>query len=248
MAAPDPEAVKARIISHINADHAFSLTLYARHCNQLPLAMARTARLEAITLDHLIMTSSFGRLLVPFSPPLASLSQAREKLVAMHNDCLAALDVDDVEVTQYRPPNRWWQWGFAVGVTAVLLTFPFRASLRPDSGTWIAWFWSVGGRVPLLAELAYTLQPIVLPATLVIHVLEARHMISGRLRRFSVENFSTVWWCWVVGVFLEGFGAFMRFDEAVAELREAKGMQKMEVKGNMARESKERRAAAAGGR
>lgn len=70
-------------------------------------------------------------------------------------------------------------------------------------------------------------------------------MISGRLRRFNVETFSRVWWCWVGACLFEGFGAFMRFDEVVADLREAKGPQKAEVKESMARELKDRRAAAA---
>lgn len=246
MAGPDPAALQARIITHMNADHAFSLTLYARHYNHLPQHMACTARLESLTLTHLTMTSSFGRLLVPFSPPLTSLTQAREKLVAMHADCLAVLDVADVRVAQYRPPNAWWQWAAALGVTAVLLTFPFRASLLPESGSWAAGFWSLGGRAPWLARLAWVMQPVTLPATLLIHVLEVRHLVVGRLRRFSVQMFSAVWWCWVVDVFLEGFGAFMRFDQVVTELREAKGLQTMEVKGQKARELRDRRGAAAG--
>ncbi|ETN41778.1 uncharacterized protein HMPREF1541_03715 [Cyphellophora europaea CBS 101466] len=243
MATTTSDPMKARIITHMNADHAFSLQLYARHYNRLPLATARTATLEDITTSHLIMTSSFGRLLVPLDPPLSSLGQARDRLVAMHNDCLAALDVADVQVSRYTPPNRLHQWAFLVGASAVLLTFPFRASLHPDSGSWLAWAWGLGGRLPWLAETAWRVAPLVWPLTLGIHVLEVRHMMVSRLRRYGVEPFSALWWAWVLDNFFEGFGAFARFDEVVAEERARKGLAKVEVRGEKGREARERKAA-----
>jgi hypothetical protein len=239
--------MKSRIIIHMNADHAHSLVLYARHYNKLPLAFARTARLEDITPTHLTMSSSFGRLLVPLDPPLASLAQSRERLVAMHAECLEALGVEDVEVTEYRRPNRTWQWGFMAGVVAVYVSFPFGESMRPGSGGWGARLWSLDGRVDWLGELAWFLKgKFLLPLVVAIHVVEAYVMATGRLRRYNVEVMGRVWWCWVVSVFLEGFGAFMRFDEVVADIREKRGADKMEAKDKMAKDLKERRAAAAG--
>ena len=242
MAQPADEAVKTRIILHMNRDHAFSLCLYARHYNQLPLTHAHTAQMDDITLSHLTLATSFGRLLIPLQPPLTSLAQARERLVAMHEECQAALGVSDVAVNAYRAPDRAWQWTLGAAVAAVLATFPFRAALHPDSGSWIAAFWSVGGRVRVLAQLAYMLQPVVLPVTLVIHVLEAVHMARSRLARYSVEEFSGVWWAWMLDCFVEGFGSFIRFDEMVKDTRERRGEAKEQVKVQLGREARERKA------
>ena len=215
-------AMKTRIITHMNVDHKRSITLYARHYNNLPWSMARTAKLEDLTLDHLILTSSFARLTIALNPPLASFSAARERLVAMHNECLSALKLSDTVVTTYRPPTKWWEWGAGIMVFFILTTFPFRASLHPDSGGLISQGWSLRGLVPWLAKLAWRVAPLVLPLVWVIHVAEVGWWMLPRLRRHGVELGSAVWWCWMVDCFLEGGGAWLRFDKLVKEMEVSK--------------------------
>jgi hypothetical protein len=219
-------AIKARIITHMNADHAYSLELYVRHYNQLPIAQARAAKLHEITQTHLILTTTQSRLLIPLSPPLdSSLKDARERLVEMHNTCLAALGIaaQGVIVEAYVPPNALYQVFTLVSVASVLFTLPFRAALHPDSGSWLSWYWSLGGMVPGVARLAYAVAPLVWWLTLAIHVGETVWFVRTRLGRFSVVPFTGVWWCWVVDCFFEGFGAFRRFDALVGELERTKG-------------------------
>ena len=207
----------------MNADHQFSLILYSRYYSKLPLAHAKTSKLDDITLNHMVIKSSFGRCMVPFDPPLKSFAEVRERVVAMHQEALKGLDVEDLLVDEYKFPNRWWMWLLMGLTTTTMITFPFRSQLHPDSGSFISQIWSLGGLVPQLAKLAYKLSPIVWPLTILIHLGEAAHMARGRLTRYQVEMFSGVWWMWVVDNFFEGVGAFFRFDEMVKGMREEKG-------------------------
>jgi hypothetical protein len=228
---PSPATTKTRIITHMNTDHANTLSLFAQHYNRLPPSAARSAHLADISPTHLTLTTSspWPRLLIPLDPPLsASLTDARTRFVAMHNECLAALDLSDVEVKAYRLPNKRWQWAFALGVVAVYTTFPFRGALDPAGQGWAYSLWSGFGRVPWLGDLAYFAAPIVLPLTVMIHVVEAVYFARGRLRRHQVPRGGKVWWCWIGDVMLEGFGAFLRFDEVVADEVERKGKGKVE--------------------
>lgn len=44
-------------------------------------------------------------------------------------------------------------------------------------------------------------------------------MARSRLRRHQTPRLGRVWWLWVVDTFFEGFGSFLRFDQAVEEVR-----------------------------
>lgn len=207
--------MKARILTHMNADHALSLRLYLMHYSHVPSSGTTTANMVDMTNEHMIITSSYGRHVVAFEPPMKSLIEARERLVAMHNTCLEALDRSDVVVDKYVPPDRLWQ--YLVGVLCVLIyaTFPFRESLKPGSDTVAAKIWSLGGLAPWLGKLAYALAPAVLGFVVLAHSTEAVWLANGRLKRHWVEFGSVTWWCWVVDCFLEGGGCLMRFDKVV---------------------------------
>ena len=157
-------------------------------------------------MSHLILTSSFGRTLIPFDPPLNSFSEARERLVAMHELCLKELDVEGVMLERYVPPNQWWQWCMFALTMWTFTTLPFRASLLPESRSLINKAWSLGGTAPWLARLAYQMSPLTLAFMIVVHGWECYVMGFRRLRRYEVEVFSWVWWCWVLDVWCEGFG------------------------------------------
>src|SRR2546423_8692196 len=100
----------------MNSDHASSLTLFARHYCKLPAAQASTAKLTDIDLTHLIISTSTtftyyntnrttARNYIPITPPMSSLSEARERMVAMHNQALAGLGLSDISVTSDQPPQ-----------------------------------------------------------------------------------------------------------------------------------------------
>lgn len=54
------------------------------------------------------------------------------------------------------------------------------------------------------------------------HTVEVIHMMKSRLRKHGTPRMSRVWWQWVIGTFVEGFGSFLRFDQAVASVKAKK--------------------------
>ena len=221
---PTHETTKARIITHMNLDHRPSLRLFARYYSHLPLSHAKTAVLIDITCSHLLLESSFGRTLVPFTPPLSSLSDSRGRLVEMHETCLRELQVDGVMVNRFTLPNRWWSVLLFVVCAWCFGTLPLRGLILPESGSVVSRVYSVNGHVPQLARLAYVLAPWTWCGMVIIHGLEARQMIRTRLWTYEVEVFSWVWWCWVGDAFIEGIGAFVRIDELAKEMKQKKEM------------------------
>jgi hypothetical protein len=230
---PSDDAARARIITHMNTDHAFSLLLFSRHYSHLPLSHAKTSVLDSITLEHMIITSSFGRCLIPFTPPLTSYAEVRERVVSMHHEALRQLDVYDVMVTRYVAPDRIWMWvlGTLTTVTMITLAPPFWPYLHPDTGSWVSKVWTFGGLARWNGVLAWKLAPVMWPVTIAIHVGEAVYMAMGRLRRGQVETGGGLWWAWVVDNFLEGFGAWNRFDEEVERVRVGKKGEKVNLSG-----------------
>jgi hypothetical protein len=205
----------------MNTDHALSIRLYLQNYCHVPSSGTTKATLSDITPDHMILHSSYGRHVVPFDPPMKSLIEARERLVAMHNDCLLKLGLSDVVIDEYRLPRSVASYGLAALVTLILLTFPFRESLRPGSGGWGYRIWSLGGLVPGLARLSYAVAPVVLGFIVVAHAVEAVYFATSRLRRHWVQTFSGVWWWWMLDCWLQGFSSFIRFDRLVKD-KEAK--------------------------
>lgn len=219
---PDSSAVKARIISHMNADHQLSLRLYLMHYCHVPQAGTTSASLVDISPSHMILTSSYGRHVVAFEPEMKSLLEARERLVSMHQTCLTELDMSDVVVEGFVLPDRLWQWFVYPLVPLILATFPFRDQLKPESGSVIAWVWSLGGVAPGLARLCYAVAPAVLGIIVVSHGVEALWFANKKLRRHWVEFGSATWWFWVVFCLMEGSASFDRFGRVVKEKEEGK--------------------------
>jgi len=215
--------MKSRIITHMNADHQLSLRLYLQRYCHIPSHGTAQASMEDITNEHMILKSSFGRHVVTLEPPMKSLMEARERLVAMHQDCLKELDLSDIVVDQYTLPTNVFQWALAALVVLIATTFPFRESLRPESGSTIYEIWSLGGRLPQLAQLSYTLAPAVLWFIALAHSGETLYLVRTRLRKHWVETFGGLWWLWVGECMLAGFGAIQRVDAIVKAKESAKG-------------------------
>jgi len=215
---PTPEAMKSRIITHMNADHAPSLALYLEHYLHVPSFTAGHARLTDLTLTTLTLRSGSATYTIPIDPPLSSYAEARERLVSMDRTSKAGLGRDDVVVTRYISPR-----GFeAVVFTACLLTFTFL-----HRRSWFAADESVLAEVmPGAARFLYWVQPWVFWPMLVAHASEAYWMHRSRLVRCSVPRGGKVWGCWVLSCFIEGVGALWRFDREVLKERRAKEAKK----------------------
>ncbi|OAG43279.1 hypothetical protein AYO21_02565 [Fonsecaea monophora] len=97
---PDVSAMKARIITHMNADHQLSLRLYLQHYSHVPSPGTASAQMLDITTEHMIISSAYGRHVIQFEPPMKSLMEARERLVTMHELCLEQLDLSAIVVSK----------------------------------------------------------------------------------------------------------------------------------------------------
>ncbi len=208
----------------MNADHHLSLRLFLQHYSHVPSSGTASAKMLDINTEHTIVESTFGRHIIPFEPPMGSLMGARERLVDMHNLCLRELNLSDVVVENYVLPDRAWHWALCGLCLLIFTTFPFRESIRPETGSVISKIWSLGGLAPWLARLSYTLAPYTLGFVILAHTGETLWFINGKLKRHWVEAGTMTWWCWVVDCLLEGGGSFTRFDRVVKKLEaERKG-------------------------
>lgn len=223
---PKAHAMKTRVLTHMTADHADSLALFLRHYCHLPASQVPinpilptgTIKLEDIDLDHMIITHPNGRNLVPIKPPMKSMSESRERLVSMHEECLSGLGLADFKVDKFVYPNKPWQWITHFAVFMTLFTFAFwpSSAFLPGSRQFPALFWSFGGLANWNARLAAIIKDYVLIPILLIHVAEAAYFSRNKLRKYWVERFTGLWWKWTGCVFLGGVAGMSRFDDYVA--------------------------------
>lgn len=205
---------KSFIIKHMNADHQDSLALYLQVYCKVAGRDACSAQLEDISLHDLVIRAKGTRYSVPLSPPMGSLSETRSRVVAMHRECLERRGLSDIRISAYRPPRSLHHITVFAVCLATYVAFSTASNFLPG-----ALFYEVVGlrRVPGFARFCFRIQPILLPLMVGIHVLEASLLAVKRLRRHRVPALSRVWWAWVVSCFIEGFGAFQRFDQMVRE-------------------------------
>jgi len=147
---------------------------------------------------------------------MKTLLDARTRLVDMHNDSLAQLNLSDVVVDTYHLPDRAWQWALSGLCLLIFSTFPFREQLvLPSLPSLI---WSLGGTLPGLARFAYHLAPVVLGIMVVLHGAEAVWFARTRLTRHWVEVGTAVWCAWVLDCLVEGIGCISRFERLVGRM------------------------------
>lgn len=209
-------ALQRRIIEHMNRDHQDSLAMYLRvYCKVNP-RRAATARLEEVQLAGLrISTVDKTHFFVPFNPPLSSFDQVRKRTVEMHHHCLAALNLSDIAVTEYRGPT-----GFpAMVFTACLVTFALFAR-RGNFVEGSLMHRVLFRHVPPFAWFCYTIQPLLITIMTAIHLTEATYMAIYKLRPHRVPLFSRLWWAWTINIFIEGVTCMKRFDAIVQEKRD----------------------------
>jgi len=212
------DARSARIVAHMNAEHQASLALYLRRFAHLPAThpdvCSSPVNMASISTSAmtLVATGSSREYVVPFNPPLASLADARVRLVAMDEECRQVLRLPQkqqqqqqdndmqhashpVVIREFLPPSaiELLLWS-AVGVMMLLMLY---LPWLPDG-----WFKTI---------LATIWRPV-----LAIHVAEAVWMHYSRLHRYGVPAGSGLWWIWTVTTFVGGYGGFRRFDRLVA--------------------------------
>lgn len=219
-------------MTHMNADHSASLSLFLQHYNKLSPSLASQPQIDEFTLEHMIIKSSYGRSLIPLDPPLKTYGESRERMILMNAEALKGLGLSDIKVTEYVPPKMGWQMVmFGVCLTSFVSFSPFG---KQDLGREAAnsrvnllyLFWSLGGLVPGLSFFAHDVATYVFVFMCVVHSGEASWLAYSRLRKHQVPMFTLVWWQWVLSCFVEGFPSYMRFDQVVKEKEEEKASKK----------------------
>lgn len=126
-ASPTEDAIKTRIITHMNADHQDSLVRYLEHYSKVPSYTARHAHITDVSLAWMLISTSTTTLaspskspttaasskphvaahqhVIPLDPPLSSYSAFRQRVVDMDKECLAALARSPITVKKYIPPT-----------------------------------------------------------------------------------------------------------------------------------------------
>lgn len=200
------------IITHLNNDHQEYISLYLRHYNKLSARAASKPLVTGISLDALTIQSADGRPhTIPFTPPMKSWAEARERTVAMDREARAALGLSTIKITEYEPPTSLLHrtiFGLCIFTWVIFLM-----RTRIVEGTWfhdrvLPWF--PGGPERFL----WIVNTIALPV-LVLHVSEAVWLDVSRLGKHGVERGTALWYKWVVSCFVEGRACFQRIDAMV---------------------------------
>ncbi|THW55481.1 hypothetical protein D6D20_09448 [Aureobasidium pullulans] len=212
------EAAKARIISHMNADHHDSVVRYLENYHHLPGYQAYNGRISDASLEHIAFECAGLKYRTALDPPMSSFREARERLVQMDKECLQALGRSDITVKEYISPTGLYLAGFVI-VSTTLVAFSLRSNFEAGS--------LISAVVPdWFARFCWTIQPFIFYGMLVIHSAETWHMTSGRLRKHNVNVLSRIWWLWMGTTFIEGVGAYNRFDKMIKKKRAEKDKQK----------------------
>jgi hypothetical protein len=206
------EVAKARIIGHMNADHADSLSYYLQHYCSLSPRTARGAILSDISLSAMTLRTTDNKThTIPFSPAMTSWAEARTRSVDMDRESRSALDISSIRITFYEPPRSPFQ---IFVFTACLFTFGvfvFRNQIVP--GTWFydvpLAYWPGGPE-----WFVWIAKTIALPV-LVIHLIETYMLETTKLRKHGVERGTALWWKWVLSCFIEGYGSHQRVGAAI---------------------------------
>lgn len=233
---PSEDAIIARIITHMNAEHQDSLVRYLEHYCALSSFSARNARMTEMSKTALTLTTASPRAspaevqastyTIPIDPPLANWSEARPRVIAMDETCITALKRSPVTLKTYLRP-RGLHAAILAGCVFIILLLHRRSALlpiAPESSSLVSslstastspydsmlpWPY-LAARFPSLFAWLHKNQPWLLYPLLAAHAGEATFMGAYVLRKYSVPVGSPLWRTWVLGCFLEGFGTFER--------------------------------------
>ncbi|APA12285.1 hypothetical protein SS1G_10702 [Sclerotinia sclerotiorum 1980 UF-70] len=217
-------AIKKRILTHMNADHASSLSFYLRHYCQLSKNEASNPKLLDISLSSLTISSKSGKShTIPIDPPLSSYSDARPRFVAMDTQSRTALDISPHTITRYEAPKTFVHRLIFGACLMTIVIFVTQSHIVPGTYFYdnvLRWF--PGGA----ATFVWISAKIAIP-TIVIHVAEAFWMDRSRLMKYNVQRGSSVWWKWMTSCLIEGIGSFARVDAMIKQQKK-----EQESKGN----------------
>ncbi|KAH6645896.1 putative integral membrane protein [Truncatella angustata] len=216
-AAAKEAAIKARVVAHMNKDHAGELELYLRAFNGLPASAAARPQITDMSLGALTIRSASGTHTVAIDPPLPNWGASRVKLVEMAQTALTKLGLSDIKIDRYAPPAGLDLVVF-FGIGLYVVCAATLGFVRPGTAPWNL----LDAFFPFGAEGYRWLVKAIFVPFVVIHVTESWWMASTRLEKHRVPKGGKVWWLWTISPSLEGVMAFKRFDRLVETERKKK--------------------------
>ncbi len=205
-------AAKQRIIKHMNNDHADSLSLYLQHYSKLSASPARGATMTDISLSAMTIQTTDGKThTISLKPPMSSFADARIRSVEMDREARSALDLSSIHLSTYLPPRKPEHVVVFALCSMAYINFATKHLMVPGTlfyGKVLPWW--PGGPEGYLKIVDRVFWPM-----MAIHFTEALLLDRLRLRKYGVQRGSSLWWKWIVSVFIEGWGSWKRIDAEV---------------------------------
>ncbi|KAK3955885.1 hypothetical protein QBC32DRAFT_9568 [Pseudoneurospora amorphoporcata] len=179
--------------------------------------------------------------MIPINPPMKSWGERRERLVAMTKEAreglgLPAEGLPEEEksaenekrekgvalIDTYLAPRLFWDGAVAISVAFFFACYAAVRGGYVEQGLW-AWqftqkWWPLGGA----DGFKWLVKAMFLPV-LAIHITEMVMFDRSRLaKNAKIPMGGLTWLKWMVSVFFEGYMAFRRYDDKVAELEKKK--------------------------
>ncbi|KAG9123075.1 hypothetical protein FRC07_000263 [Ceratobasidium sp. 392] len=209
--------IKDRIIRHMNADHQDSLAHYLQYYAKASPSEATTAELVDINTGGMTITRITEPngpprpIVVPIDPPMDSLSQARERLVAMEFESLEGLGLSRWKIDTYPVPTLAGSI-YAISSCALLalLLFPDQR-LRPGAKARQFLLFDSEN----VARFLYMYQREGRSVIMGVAVYNAVMRMRRRLKRHCYASSWGIWATWFTAALLEGPFACWTFDRNV---------------------------------
>lgn len=200
-----------RISSHMNKDHKLSIEDYLVSYGHVDIAKVKSFSMTHIDTESLTITFRLKdtdlnlEKIIPFDPPMKSLSDARDRLGSMAKDAAAQRGFSHIQINEYVYP----------GTSGVLAHFLIHSALFV--GFFPALFnnrlFSAFIKQPVIDWLVRHAFKIELLAIL-IHVAEVYFILMPLAQYYRVEDFRLEWY--IAGI-IEGFPAIRRLKQLVAD-------------------------------
>jgi hypothetical protein len=223
---PNVEAIKARIMSHMNTDHPDSLEDYLKFYNDITAA-PQSAKLIDLNLDSMKIeyrdgSDSIKTSIVKITPPMSSYSESRVKLVAMAEEATGKSFHQPPDLPPLAPvPTMAGPANKSIGYSA-----PGFAGLITTAGICFG-FWALAYEYPLssggplarflpaiVVELARKYREQLFAMMIGIHIVEAMYAATKCLDNGVPLPLVVLW---SVNTFIEGGPAIARINRLIRE-------------------------------
>lgn len=175
-----------------------------------------------IDLNHIKFNCGSQQSSITFDPPMKAMREARERLVQLDKDALQVLGRSDITITKFTPP--YVKLTHLYNFTQCLLCYlllPRPANFQPGSLLYETVLFRVPTFADFVARVCLTVFSIMIP----IHLVEAT-LMARKLAKHGTTFLDVVWWQWVGSSFVEGFTAFWRLNDLIAEKQKEKDAKK----------------------